>query len=334
MDEQRNVPEPPLRPRIRPGLAVLRRRAGELQVGLDPRHAAVVSGLPESVIAAASRLTGQHTSAELLAEVGAEANALRVLLCQLEAKGLVEDVEAPVPSRLVGERAPDLRDSAGVAVYGDGRLAVSIACLLATAGVGWVHTAMKGWVQPEDVGTGYLVEDVGRQRAAAAKDAVRRAAASVRVTRFTAQRRPDIVVLADAVVPDPELVDVLLADQVPHLPVHVRDGVGIVGPLVVPGMTSCLRCADLRRSQIDGCWPGIAAQLAGRPQIADLACTQATAALAVGQALETLCWSRSAHPRPRTWNTSVEIDLASAQTQYRGWKPHSACPCQSARRAS
>ena len=27
---------------------------------------------------------------------------------------------------------------------------------------------------------------------------------------------------------------------VPHLPVRVRDGIGLVGPLVIPGVTSCL----------------------------------------------------------------------------------------------
>jgi hypothetical protein len=27
---------------------------------------------------------------------------------------------------------------------------------------------------------------------------------------------------------------------VPHLPVRVHDGTGLVGPLVIPGMTSCL----------------------------------------------------------------------------------------------
>jgi hypothetical protein len=27
---------------------------------------------------------------------------------------------------------------------------------------------------------------------------------------------------------------------VPHLPVQVRDGTGLVGPLVIPGVTSCL----------------------------------------------------------------------------------------------
>ena len=29
---------------------------------------------------------------------------------------------------------------------------------------------------------------------------------------------------------------------VAHLPVRVRDGTGLVGPLVIPGQTSCLGC--------------------------------------------------------------------------------------------
>jgi nicotinamidase-related amidase len=41
----------------------------------------------------------------------------------------------------------------------------------------------------------------------------------------------------------------------------VRDGTGLVGPLVIPGVTSCLRCADLHRSDRDAAWPALAAQL-------------------------------------------------------------------------
>jgi bacteriocin biosynthesis cyclodehydratase domain-containing protein len=202
-----------------------------------------------------------------------------------------------------------------------------VACLLAAAGVGWVHVAARGSVGPEDTGSGYLADDIGRSRAAAATAALRRVGRSVRTGRFDARRRPDLVLLTDAVVPDPSLVDVLIADGVPHLPVHIRDGVGIVGPLVIPGVTSCLHCADLHRSEIDRCWPSIATQLAGRPQQADLAAVAATAGFAAAQALDTLRWSRSAHTRPRAWNTSVEIDIGSARTQYRGWQRHPACPC-------
>jgi bacteriocin biosynthesis cyclodehydratase domain-containing protein len=326
--------ELPERPRVRPGLPVLRRQAGEIQVGLDPRHATVVTGLPEPVVRAAGTLAGHRTTAELLAEVGpdpAGRAALRDLLSGLTAKGLLRDAAtaAPVPSRLLGEESARRSDPAGranlaVAVHGDGRLAVASACLLATAGV--------GRVRPEDVGLGYRDDDVGRERRVAAADAVRRMDATVRTGRFNARRRPDLVLLTDAVVPDPALVGMLTADAVPYLVVHVRDGVGVVGPLVVPGLTGCLRCADLRRAQSDRCWPGIAAQLAGRPQLADLACTQATASFAAAQALEALRWSRSASTRPATWNATVEIDPVSATTHHRAWPPHPACPCRGVRR--
>ena len=49
--------------------------------------------------------------------------------------------------------------------------------------------------------------------------------------------------------------------QVPHLVATVRGETGVVGPLVVPGVTSCLRCADLHRRDADPRWPRLAAQL-------------------------------------------------------------------------
>ena len=50
----------------------------------------------------------------------------------------------------------------------------------------------------------------------------------------------DLVVLADYLVADPRMVRDLHSQGVPHLPVRVRDGTGLVGPLVIPGKTSCL----------------------------------------------------------------------------------------------
>jgi hypothetical protein len=50
----------------------------------------------------------------------------------------------------------------------------------------------------------------------------------------------DLVVLTDYLVADPRLVRDLHSQGVPHLPVRVRDGTGLVGPLVIPGVTSCL----------------------------------------------------------------------------------------------
>lgn len=57
----------------------------------------------------------------------------------------------------------------------------------------------------------------------------------------------DLVLLSDFLVADPRVVHDLHAAKVAHLPVRVRDGTGLVGPLVIPGVTSCLRCADMHR---------------------------------------------------------------------------------------
>ena len=50
----------------------------------------------------------------------------------------------------------------------------------------------------------------------------------------------DLVVLSDYLVADPRMVRDLHSQGVSHLPVRVRDGTGLVGPLVIPGVTSCL----------------------------------------------------------------------------------------------
>ena len=48
------------------------------------------------------------------------------------------------------------------------------------------------------------------------------------------------LVVSDYLVADPRMVRDLHSQGVPHLPVRVRDGTGLVGPLVIPGVTSCL----------------------------------------------------------------------------------------------
>ena len=72
----------------------------------------------------------------------------------------------------------------------------------------------------------------------------------------------DTVVLADTLAADPRLLRDLHTAGVPHLPMRVRaTGASVVGPLVIPGRTSCLVCADLHRTDRDPVWPALAAQL-------------------------------------------------------------------------
>jgi bacteriocin biosynthesis cyclodehydratase domain-containing protein len=338
----------PVRPRVVAGLPVLRRTRGELQIGLDPRHAKVVEGVSDRVLAVASRLTGDRTWDELTAGLAdRDRKQLAELLGNLDDQGLLEDA-TPTPALLAGEVSaaqvhalatglppqnhPIGRAELAVAVQGDGRLALAVGCLLASVGVGWVHVAASGAVRPEDVGAGYRVEDVGTPRLVAARRALRRAEPAVRTAHFDATRTPDLVVLADTLVPRPERVDMLMRAAVPHLFVRVRDTIGIVGPFVVPGLTSCLRCADLHRCDRDACWPQLALQLAGQTQLTDLAGTQATAAFAASQVLEAGGWLRGTAERPATCETSVALEPRTAAVRHRSWSAHPKCPCGAAAR--
>ncbi len=139
-------------------------------------------------------------------------------------------------------------------------------------------------------------------------------------------RAADLVVLADTVVTDPRLASELVLHRIPHLQVRVRDGRGIVGPLVLPGETSCLRCADLTRVDYDAEWPHLAAQLLGRVGHASPAAIAATAALALGE-LEAILDCSPRRP-PATLDATLELDLDSHLLQRRYWAPHAACGCR------
>ncbi|MEV0030938.1 hypothetical protein [Nocardia sp. NPDC050793] len=146
------------------------------------------------------------------------------------------------------------------------------------------------------------------------------------------RRAPDLVVLADTVVTDPRLASELVLQRIPHLSVRIRDGRGIVGPLVLPGETSCLRCADLTRVDYDADWPHLAAQLLGRVGHASPAAIAATAALALGE-LEAILDCSPRRP-PATLDATLELDLDSHLLQRRYWAPHAACGCRTISAAS
>ncbi|MED5812273.1 cyclodehydratase [Mycolicibacterium sp. 050232] len=143
----------------------------------------------------------------------------------------------------------------------------------------------------------------------------------------------DLVVLADDQLNDPRLLQDLHHDGIAHLSVCVRDGAGLVGPLVIPGLTSCLHCADLHRTDRDAAWPALATQLRGAVGSASRSTILATAALAMRQV--DLVIRAVGHPggdqpapeAPPTLNTTLELDAAGHSIVARRWSRHPDCPC-------
>ena len=209
-------------------------------------------------------------------------------------------------------------------MVGAGRVGVPLALALATAGLGAVDVVDDGLTRPQDTGAGGLaLEDVGRSRGEAARERLRSAVPS---TTSDDLARPDLVVLAPTRLEHLDEARRLLLDGTPHLLAEVRGTTGVVGPLVLPGRTPCLRCLDLTRADLDPGWPALAAQLAssGRGQQAcDGPLALAVAAQAAMQVLALVDGSAD----PASLGGTLELALPDWRWRRRSWPLHADCGC-------
>jgi bacteriocin biosynthesis cyclodehydratase domain-containing protein len=318
--------------RLAPHRSLLRRGPSSRQLGLDPRTALVVDDLPPPLARLLDELVAPVERDGLTARAvlrGAHRKEVDDLLGRLVHVGALVDAAGP-------ERIARLRAGAVIAIVGDGPLATGMALGLASAGVGTVRleAGAGGLVRESDLGTGLLDGDRGRPRSQAIVDAVRRVAPDVAVGERPGRSAPDVCVLADAAAPDPARVAALHRDTVTHLPVRLRDGTGVVGPLVLPGRSACLACVELHRRYRDPGWPAVTAQLVARTGEGDAATAAATAALAVAQVLAALDGvagaadgARSGTGSPPVLGATLELELRAGQLLRRPWPPHPACTC-------
>ncbi|MBA0045492.1 hypothetical protein [Mycobacteroides sp. LB1] len=138
----------------------------------------------------------------------------------------------------------------------------------------------------------------------------------------------DLVILADDLIVDNRLLRTLACANVPHLAVRARDGTGLIGPMVLPGITSCLECADRHRRDRDEQWPAVAAQLTGTVGVAAPATVLGTVAVALAQIDRVLSAIRGQTPGPlATLNATLELDLATHALTARHWTAHPLCGC-------
>ncbi|MGI8868334.1 MAG: hypothetical protein ACR2F6_05655, partial [Mycobacteriales bacterium] len=194
-----------------------------------------------------------------------------------------------------------------------------------------VVVAADGTVDPADCAPGGVTPaDLHRPAGEAAADAIRRACPSVETGAMTPDERPDLVLLASLAPITTELRVTLHAGAVPHLVAGVREATAVVGPLVLPGRTSCLHCADLHRTDRDPSWPLVAAQLDRREHGRVPACATAVSfgavALAVGQTLAFL----DGEPVD-TVNGTLELAEPTWRIRRRSWPPHHRCGCRDLR---
>jgi bacteriocin biosynthesis cyclodehydratase domain-containing protein len=316
---------------LNPSARLLWRGAGQIQVELGARRV-IVDGVDQATV---RRLTMPSAPEPLAMPASA--------LTALDAAGVLvrprQRLQATKVPRLAadlaalrvryGEQADDTlaaRRAATVAVMGAGRLAPVVAALLGAAGIGQVAVAGNGDVRMHQAAPGGVQpDDEGRRFAQAAGDAVSRAAPDCDVTPRPLHLRPDLVVLAVDGPVDPELRDALHGFGVAHLVAQAGADLGVVGPLTLPGVASCLRCADLQRLDRDTAWAALAVQLAIAPKYgppSDVVLNSLVASVAALQALGFLDGAD-----PPTIEGTLEIHLPDWQVRRRTWPPHPDCDC-------
>jgi ThiF family len=337
----------PLLPRSVPLLAD---GTGALQVGgVDSGDGLLLNAGSDGVRELLRGLDGRRSERSVVADAarnGVPPATARSLLSSLRTVGLLLDVDpadllaadagpaaqartaAELPAALAGAATGwRARRSAVVVVEGATRVGVPLAAVLAASGVGRVSVRDGGLTAAADAVVGGLTAaDEGRPRSLAAADAVRRASPLTDLRPLPPGAAADVVVLTRPWAASDPLVAGVQRAGIPHLVATVRGQTGVVGPFVVPGRTSCLRCADLHRRDAEPRWPGLAAQLTageGPPSGATVTCLL-TAVTAAVQVLAFLDGGSA----PAAIEATLEFAPPDLLPRVRRWPAHPGCDCR------
>lgn len=323
--------------RIRAGLPVLWRGAGQTQIGADPRRAVVLDRLSTAEQRFLERLRHELTPADLVRSAratGVGTDRAEELVAALRRAGVLVDGaprrghrSEPGPEeayweRLTGDGAAVMaaRTAARVRVVGLDRLGMNLAMALATAGIGTLFVEDPSPVGESDLGV-FQPWDLGRGRAGQAVAHLRTVRPGLRTSARDATC--DVVVVVSTGVADPVRLRPLVRAGVTHLPVVVGEVDVVVGPFVEAGRGPCARCLDLHRTTADPCWPAIATQLrTAAPTRTEAGLAQVGAALAAHQVLAHVD-GRAVGVRGAT----LAANSLEPVPELRAWTAHPDCEC-------
>jgi bacteriocin biosynthesis cyclodehydratase domain-containing protein len=307
------------RPRLNPALRAVWRDATSLQLGLSAAHGVVVAGVQEGDDALIEAMNGLHGVPALVAlarSVGVAPERVGELVEVLERAGVLTDA-ARTPALSADQRAdiarltPEDRErlSGDLLAWSVVRPTVDALALLAAR--------TRRHVRVD--GSGRVADTAAQTLSAAGVGDVQRGEGSGAPSDVQVLIRPDAVDVCEA--------DALVAADQPHLAVVTSGDRVVVGPLVLPGRSPCLRCLDLHRADRDPAWPHVVAQLVRRSRaVAPLETASATMAGALA-ALQVLAHLDGVAV-PAAVGRTLEVTLPDGLVERRRWTPHPSCGCQ------
>lgn len=282
-------------------------------MGFEPGQALVLHGT--GVGALLQQLDGRHSMLSLREEaraLGLSRRHLDAIVAALATAGLLQDRVAPATGP----------PAARVRLIGAGPVGAQLARLLVDASLTGLYVFDDEPPEPSL----YPSAGVLATRAQALCSAL--SASPVHTVGLNHWSKPDGVTLDLTVIAaeSPE-VDRLITDQLlrmdqPHLLVRTHPRGACVGPLVLPGRTSCLRCADLARRDADPSWPTVLPQLVRLVQPPSRPLISWAASVAALQALAYLSGTTA-----QTLGATLEVDGADLAMRFRSWPVHPGCGC-------
>ncbi len=140
---------------------------------------------------------------------------------------------------------------------------------------------------------------------------------------------PDLLVLAPAHGRGLVWAEEAMLRGSAHVFVHLRDGRVVLGPLVRPGHSPCLRCLDLTRAGWDDRWPALALQW---EQSADSAHARRAGDVPAARALAAGLLGRmvalgSTRPGWEGWTGRTLEEQPDATVRNLRWRGHPDCGC-------
>ncbi|MEI6363775.1 MAG: TOMM precursor leader peptide-binding protein [Actinomycetes bacterium] len=289
------------RPQWRSHVPALWRDNATIQLGDD----VIIDRVSPEQVEWLRRLDGSHTGEQLGAELTFSlTDARRLVRCLRAAGAVIDAATVPQALRFTAAEARDAlvrRWDAAVDQHRDPVRAIQM-------------IDARDRLRVAIIGEGEL------------RDALARALEAAGLTEVATTASAGCVVLADAHHPDvPAHLDATYLD-IPHLHVGVRGDRGIVGPMVVPGVTGCLRCAHLHRRDRDRAWSLLAVQWS---QAGASTADPLVVILAAAHAAQ-LVRTWVDEPRdPQRWaDLAVELRLSWLQGQVVSRPPHPLCGCR------
>lgn len=295
------------RPRLRPDHPILWRANNRLQLGMTDR-AVIISEASTAMADWLHAIDGTRSWQQLsqhLARCGLSLEQAQRSLWFARGSGALDDASA----------MPDMLR------WADRELRDELSADLASAGFTYGDGPTANIVIDRRLTTKVDVQGVGRLA-----DELREALAQSGLALHREQ--PDIRLLADAA--HPWIIDAPQGDALPHLPLAVFGDVGHVGPLVVPGRTSCCRCAYLHQRDADPDWPVLRLQFEQAAQQlhiapADRLLIRATALAAV---LLVRRWADDPLATTDWADQILQVHLPDGHFERRMAPAHALCGCR------